>query len=292
MTQEEIEAYESLEALPGEFESSEQILINIKNIKYSKEKFKIWSNSLTFEDIIESLEHHIKAYKGSFQVILNSKTLKKVLSYTLAIGNILNGDTNKGQADGFTLDAISKLSNIKDNNGKTILQLIASKIKHEDDEFCSGNIKKEFEICEEAIKVPLNESKAEVDKLLKITNEDCEIFNKIKADDNFMKKIKNIIFGNQERIKKLENLIIESNSLAQKTISFFGYPKNDIKYKKPDDFLTLVYDFSKELDKAIPVTEAKKAFKGTQPMGKKITGPEKNGGIDNLLSGLKAKIAS
>jgi hypothetical protein len=292
MTQEEIETYESLESSPGEFDLSEKILISIKNIKYAKEKFKIWCDTLHFEDTIDSLEEHVKSFKGSYQIIMNSKTLKKVLSYVLAIGNVLNGGTNKGQADGFTLDAISKLSTIKDNNGKTVLQLIASKIKQEDEDFCSANIRKEFEICEEAIKIPLNETKVEVDKLIKITNEDYEIFDKIKADDNFMRKIKTNILGNQERIKKLETLIIESINYAQKTISFYGYPKNDIKYKKPDDLISLVYEFSKELDKAIPTVEAKKAFKGTQPMGKKITGPEKNAGLDVLLSGLKNKIAS
>ena len=288
MTQEETEAYESLESLPGEFDSSEQILINVKNIEYSQEKFKLWCSTFEFEDQIESLEEHINNYKKSFEVIRDSKSLRKVLSYTLAVGNILNGGTNKGQADGFTLDAITKLATLKDNNGKTLLQTIAVKIKNEDEEF--GNIRREFEVCEEAIKIPLNETKSAVDKFVKSTNEMCEMYKKIKADDNFMKKIKKMIFGNNERIKKLEELIAESAILAQKTIAFFGYPKTDIKFKKPDDFLLLVSDFSKELEKAIPVTEAKKAFKGAQPMGKKITGQGQNAGLDALLSGLKAKI--
>jgi hypothetical protein len=279
-----------LESLPGEFDGPEQILINIKNIEYSKEKFKLWCDSLAFEDVIEGLEEHVKNYIGAFEVIKNSKSLRKVLSYALAIGNILNGGTNKGQADGFTLDAISKLQAIKDNYGKTLLQTIAIKIKNEDEEF--GNIRREFEICGNALNIPLNETKGEVDKLSKATIENIQILDKINADDNFMTKMKKIVFENKERITKLSDRIAESTNIAQKIISFFGYPKTDIKFKKPEDFLTLVFDFSKELDKAIPITEAKKAFKGAQPMGKKITGTEKNAGLDSLLSGLKKKMSN
>ena len=39
MTEEEIEAYENLVSLPGEWDNSETILINVRDIKNSKEKF-------------------------------------------------------------------------------------------------------------------------------------------------------------------------------------------------------------------------------------------------------------
>lgn len=289
MTAEEVEGYESQVSLPGEFDAPEQILINVREIEYSKEKFQLWCSTFEFDDQIEALEEHINYYKGAFEVIRDSKSLRKVMSYTLAVGNILNGGTNKGQADGFTLDAIAKLATLKDNNGKTLLQTIAIKIKNEDEEF--GNIKREFENCEEAIKIPLSETKGAVDKLLKATNENVEIFKKIKAEDNFMKKIKPMLLANQERITKLNKLIEESGELAKKVIAFFGYPKADIKFKKPDDLLTLVAEFAKDLDKAIPLTEAKKAFKGAKPMGKKITGSgQGNAGLDSVLAGLKAKM--
>ena len=35
----------------------------------------------------------------------------------LAIGNILNGDSPKGQADGFDMSVLDKLVSIKDNSG-------------------------------------------------------------------------------------------------------------------------------------------------------------------------------
>jgi hypothetical protein len=40
-----------------------------------------------------------------------------VLGNVLALGNILNGGTNKGRADGFYLDAISKTTTLKAADG-------------------------------------------------------------------------------------------------------------------------------------------------------------------------------
>lgn len=290
MTQEEAEAYESLISLPGEFDTSETILIKLKEIEHSKDKFQLWMFSYDFDDQIENFEEHINAYIKSFDVVKNSKTLRKILSYTLTIGNILNGGSNKGQADGFTLDSLTKLVSIKDCNNKSLLQNIAIRLKNEDENF--GNIRREFELCEEAVKVPLSETTTGIDKLKAYTKNNVETLKKLEkvADDNFMKKIKKIVLANEERINKLSSQVEDSKNVAVKTIEFFGYPKSDIKYKKPDDLLVLISDFAKELDKAIPQTEAKKAFKGAQPMGKKIT--EKNTSLDSVLSGLKQKMAS
>ena len=281
---------ESKEDMPGEWDSSETILVNLYNIQWAKNKIPLWMADIEYNDQIEALEEHINNYKGAFEVIRDSKSLRKVLSYTLTVGNILNGgNPSKGQADGFTLDAIAKLATLKDYNNKPLLQTIAIKIKNEDEDF--GNIKREFEVCEEAIKISLSETKAAVDKLLKETDINVKKSEQIKTNDTFTKKIKPMLLGNQERIHKLDKLIVESSAIAQKVIAFFGYPKSDIKFKKPDDFLLLVSDFSKDLDKAIPVTEAKKAFKGTKPMGKKIGGQdEKKEGMKDVMAALKAKM--
>ena len=53
----------------------------------------------------------------------------------LAIGNVLNGGTPKGQADGFDLTVLEKLVSIKDNSGQSMMAFIAKKLKEEDNEF-------------------------------------------------------------------------------------------------------------------------------------------------------------
>lgn len=57
------------------------------------------------------------------------------MSLALAIGNVLNGGTPKGQADGFDLTVLEKLVSIKDNSGQSMMAFIAKKLKEEDNEF-------------------------------------------------------------------------------------------------------------------------------------------------------------
>jgi len=51
-----------------------------------------------------------------------------VIAYTLGIGNVLNGGTPKGQADGFDLQVLGKLTSTKNNQNNTMLQFIMAKI--------------------------------------------------------------------------------------------------------------------------------------------------------------------
>lgn len=51
--------------------------------------------------------------------------LKFVLSVVLFVGNYMNGGTNRGQADGFDLDALGRLDTSKSSmGGITLLQFI------------------------------------------------------------------------------------------------------------------------------------------------------------------------
>ena len=51
-------------------------------------------------------------------------TLFKVFGMALAVGNILNGGTPKGQSDGFDLSVVTKLGSFKDNSNNSMLQFI------------------------------------------------------------------------------------------------------------------------------------------------------------------------
>lgn len=49
-----------------------------------------------------------------FQKLMNSEELKKVMAIILALGNYMNGgNLQRGQADGFGLDILPKLKDVK-----------------------------------------------------------------------------------------------------------------------------------------------------------------------------------
>ena len=53
--------------------------------------------------------------------VRTSMCLKVVLEYTLALGNYLNGTSNKGAAWGFKLETLNKLQGTKSTDNKTTL---------------------------------------------------------------------------------------------------------------------------------------------------------------------------
>ena len=66
------------------------------------------------------MEEGLLVFEAGFKELefSNCWVLKRVIEYVLALGNILNGGTDKGQADGFSFEAIDKIFVLKDKTGK------------------------------------------------------------------------------------------------------------------------------------------------------------------------------
>ena len=229
----------------------------------------MWIFKLQFKVSLDDLISTINLLSKSLKEIKENKNLIKILSYIVTIGNILNGGTAKGQADGFHLDFISKISSIKDNKNKTMLDFLLIDMKSKDENF--EGLRKEIPSLDDAIKVSLSETTSGFEKLKKeIIIKENEV-QKIDLDDDFMKKLKKIFEDFKIEIDLFSKKILETVDSLKALVIYFGYPLSDVKYKKPEEFLTLINEFIKDVDKRIPKTEPKKAFKGTHEMGKKIT---------------------
>ena len=77
--------------------------------------------------------------------IESNEILFKVYGMALAIGNIMNGGTPKGQSDGFELSVLLKLNTTKDNSNKSMLQFIMAQL-HKGDEELVHNWKEQIKV--------------------------------------------------------------------------------------------------------------------------------------------------
>ena len=105
-----------------------------------------------------------KLFEGAFEELRSSKYLKKIFGFILSLGNIMNGGTQKGQADGFYLEALSKTTTMRDINNRTIMQYICEKLKQEDGEDFV-NIKNEFRCVYEATKYQLKDEDTKIKEI-------------------------------------------------------------------------------------------------------------------------------
>lgn len=73
--------------------------------------------------------------KEAFNIIRQDELFLKILGAILKVGNCLNaGNKQRGQADGFLIDALSKTTTLKDINGESVLKLIVTTISEESPE--------------------------------------------------------------------------------------------------------------------------------------------------------------
>jgi len=116
------------------WDKGEEYFLQIIDQKNIKQKLQVWQVKLDWPERKEGMLQVLKTFEHAFDEVRHCEILKKILSILLSLGNIMNGGTNKGRADGFYLEALSKTTTMKDNSNNTILAFICKKLKEEDEE--------------------------------------------------------------------------------------------------------------------------------------------------------------
>ena len=249
ITKEELELYKSM-GEEGNWDKGEKYLIEINNIPNSKIKLEIWGSILSFEELYPGVNECFQYMQKACDEIKSNENFKLVLSIILTIGNIMNGGTLKGQADGFNLDLLPKLSGTKDNKGKSILAFICKKLKEKNPNF--SNIKNECPNLLKASEFSINESNKELNEIKKLLNNVEKKIKLIDKNEEFYKKSEEFLNVNNEKIKELEKLSEKNIEIYQKTIKFYGYNENDNYFKASEQFFKMLINFFDDLFNSIP----------------------------------------
>ena len=78
----------------------------------------------------QELEVPLTTVAEAIEEVRSCKGLRHILGTLLSLGNHMNGGTNKGQADGFVLDDLPKMSVAKDNANRHSLLEHAATVLH------------------------------------------------------------------------------------------------------------------------------------------------------------------
>lgn len=84
-----------------------------------------WSFQLHFDEYYTDVTRPLILIEAACMALHKSTCLKKLLAVILYVGNFLNGGTLRGQADGYNLEIIDKLSRMKGSNKQSLLEYIA-----------------------------------------------------------------------------------------------------------------------------------------------------------------------
>jgi formin 2 len=113
------------EGLPP-LDAPEHFLLRISEISSSAERISCIVFQDEFEEQCVMVSRKVHTVKNLCEFLLDSERLKEVFSIILTLGNFMNGgNRQRGQADGFGLEILGKLKDVKSKDPKiTLLHFI------------------------------------------------------------------------------------------------------------------------------------------------------------------------
>ena len=271
---EEIEEYKTFTDPKTKFGKQEEYLIALYNIKSSKDKLEIWDFVNRFGTEYKNVAEMLDANKAAVESLKTNKLIPIMFSYILSVGNVLNAGTNKGQADGFNIDILPKLSSIKDKYNHSVLQYICQKIKAEHPDF--ENIQKKFSSVKVAFGFPYTDMQRNWN-LFKKGFPKIESLTEKLPSDKYKKKASSIISDIKKKIddanKKMESIYKQYLEL----VKYLGISEKETYYTQPETLFKLFISFFDDVDNAIPLPQVKKkVFKPKFEMGAKVIATAKH----------------
>ena len=84
--------------------------------------FKIYLFFYRFADSLSEIENRLNNVKHVCDMLMGNLSMKQVFSVILSCGNYMNGgNIQRGQADGFSIDILPKLKDVKSRDNTTNL---------------------------------------------------------------------------------------------------------------------------------------------------------------------------
>lgn len=100
----------------------EDFLLRIANCSYSAERISCIVFQAEFDEKCNGIMRKVETLTQLCQFLLESQPLRDLLSIILTLGNYMNGGNHqRGQADGFGLEILGKLKDVKSSDSKTTL---------------------------------------------------------------------------------------------------------------------------------------------------------------------------
>lgn len=108
----------------GELGKAEQFIYDLSHIDHFNDRFKCIMFEVWSAEQMQAIESKLNNFRHMCEVLSSSETIQQILSIILAFGNYMNGgNRDRGQADGFGLEILPKLRDVKSATSSNITLL-------------------------------------------------------------------------------------------------------------------------------------------------------------------------
>jgi len=262
------------------WDKAEEFMLNLLSASDTsslliKQKLQVWEISLWWPEKRVVMENTLNNFEKAYDTLMDCPVFKKVLGFTLAIGNVLNGGTNKGRADGFYLDAISKTTTLKASDGNTILQYIMKKLKTEDPEVV--NFKETLEPIYSIQGYTLKDVTSQLSEIDGTVKKACSLFATVQSRSEegeiYVQEMSDFVTKASKKMEEFQKKLEKLKATHLEACNFFLFSKGDEKIEDTEEFFKFFTNFFEQMYKSLPKEEKKKkaaAKAGEKKLGGKV----------------------
>ncbi|XP_069548993.1 formin-2 [Brachyistius frenatus] len=235
----------------------EQFLFQLSQISNFSERVFCILFQCTFHECITSILRKIEIIQSVCKTLQTGDCVLQVLGLVLAFGNFMNGgNRSRGQADGFTMDILPKLKDVKssDNSQSLLSYVVAYYLRHFDEDagretcvyplpephdlFQASQMKfEDFQRDLRKLRKDLNACAAETEKVCKLSSEENLQPFKDKMDE-FLSQAKTELETQEKQLADTQKIFLELS------VSFSVKPKAGEKEVSPNTFFSIWHEFS------------------------------------------------
>jgi len=263
----------------------EQFLLDLSKISNFNERLECFMFQTRFADALTDIDIRMNNIKHVCNLMTGGMAMRQVFQVVLTCGNYMNGgNTVRGQADGFNIDILPKLKDVKSrDNSMTFLQYVVRT--------CMSKFDRNKGTSEAVMPVP---EPSDVDKCSNINFDDqkteCE---KLEKDLERIERLKEKVVKESEpdfvepfktkmakfleeakvSLKDLQKLVQDCNNNFHVTMAFFAFkPKScTLAEAQPSDFFSIWSPFCTDYKNAWKKEQAKAAAEALKEERRRIS---------------------
>ncbi|XP_041902885.1 formin-1 isoform X2 [Corvus kubaryi] len=269
----------------------EQFLYELSQIPNFAERAQCIIFQSVFSEGITSVHRKVDIVTRVSKALLSMTSVKEILGLILAFGNYMNGgNRTRGQADGFGLEILPKLKDVKsrDNGINLVDYVVIYYLRHCDKE--AGTDKSIFPLPEpqdffQASQVKFEDLIKDLRKLkrdLEASEKQMKLVCRESSEEHlqpFKEKLEEFFQKAKEERKKEENSLENAQKCFEETVGYFGIkPKPGEKEITPNYVFTVWYEFCsdfKTIWKRESKSISKERIKVAQQSVSKLTAEKK-----------------
>ena len=253
----------------------EEFMNQLTKMKHFKERLECWLFQDKFSEIIYGIERSLACVSECSNAVTTNAEIATLLGLVLAYGNYMNGNTQRGQADGFHLDVLLKLRDVKAKDSDVNLLYYTVKQYLKQHERGHDKNKNESRLpspvsLSNAAQVSFDKLKEEILKISKLLDE-TEVQTKNILDEcspaqrnPFENKMRTFQTTAKQKISEEKEKMVKAEAAFLEAVEYFRWESSE-KKETPQEFFGLWAKFIEDVKACVKLEKqqqqiAKKNF--------------------------------